>query len=374
MKCGMRVRRGMLKSLVLLAVCLLFAPSAFAKERTWTKSRGGSFVGEFLSQNDSEVTIRRASDRKEFSIPILQLTQEDQDHLKELPKDSDKASEETSYWAGKWEHSKTNFIFKIQKIADQDNQYRLWNQWIGEKGEVGEETIVGRHTGEFYHIMVFNIKLNGDRGVVAARFDYSDPIRFSMANLVRLPSDHEPLLELDLAKYGWKPEKAKFDEQDYRVPLALMNGGTSHYQRREEENVNLFKNGHFTKKSSSWEGDLEVNPDAPKSENLIAEVDVTRASKIFSQKIQNQGGKKIEMNFMYRCSLDYDGEGFEVRCVKDDGTYRLVNFPKMKAIWTIMTLSFTDLEESKSPEIQVRIPEGAQGKIMFDEFSGQLFH
>ncbi|NQX01759.1 hypothetical protein HQ447_13975 [bacterium] len=366
-------KEEMLKLSVLLTVCLLVAPSAFAKERTWTNSRGDSFVGELLSQNDNEVTIRRASDQKEFSVPIQQLTQEDQDYLKQLSKDGDKASEETSYWAGKWEDNNSKFIFKIQKTADGENDYELHNQWIDKQGEVGEETLVGRYTGGFYHIICFNIRLNGDRGVVAARFDGSDPVRFSTANLVRIPSDHEPLLELNLAKYGWKPEKAKFDEQDYRVPLALMNGGTSAYQLREEQNVNLFKNGHFTKRTTSWKGDLEVNPDAPKSENLIAEVEVTRTSKMFSQTIQNQGGQKIEMNFRYRCSLDYDGGGFEVRCVRDDGTYKFFNIPKMNSKWSIMTLSFTDLAGSKSPEIQVRIPRGTRGKIMFDEFSGQLF-
>lgn len=362
-----------MKVLVLLAVCLLVAPSAFAKERTWTNSRGISFVGEFLSQNDSEVTIRRASDQKEFSVPIQQLTQEDQDYLKQQLKDGEKASEEASYWAGKWEHNNSKFIFKIQKIANQDNQYELHNQWLDEQGEVGEEKIIGRYTGGFYHIMCFNIRLNGDRGVVAARFDGREPRRFSMASLVRLPSNHEPLLELDLGKHGWKPDKAKFDDQDYRVPLALMNGGTSAYQRREEQNVNIFKNGDFTKKTTSWKGDLEVNPDAPNSKNLIAEVEVVRTSKMFSQTIRNQGGQKIEMNFMYRCSLDYNGGGFEVRCVRDDGIYKFFNIPKMKAEWSVMTISFDDLAGSKSQEIEIRIPIGTRGKIMFDEFSAQLF-
>ena len=361
-----------MKSLSFMAFCLLVAPSAFAKERTWSNSRGNSFVGELISQTDGEVTIRRSSDQKEFSVPIQELSQEDQDYLKQPPKDGAQASGEPSYWAGKWEDNGSKFIFKIQKLADGENDYRLHNQWVDEQGEVGEEEIVGRYTGKFYHIMCFNIRLNGDRGFVAARFGSSPPVRFSMANLVRLPSNHESLLELDLAKYGWKPGKAKFDEQDFRVPLALMRGGNSVYQRREEQNVNVFNNGQFTKKTTSWKGDLKVNPDAPNSENLIAEVEVLRSSTMFSQTIRNEGAHRIEMNFMYRCSLDYNGEGIQVRCVQDDGTYKFFNIPKMNASWNIMTLSFEDLAKSKSLEIEVRVLRGAQGKIMFDEFSGQL--
>lgn len=154
--------------------------------------------------------------------------------------------------------------------------------------------------------------------------------------------------------------------------MALVNGGTSAYQLREQKNVNVFKNGHFTNRNTSWKGDFEVKPDAPKSENLIAEVDVSRSTKVFSQTIRNQGSRKIEMSFMYRCSLDYKGEGLEVRCVKDDGTHRFFQIPKMRAKWSTMTLSFSDLEGSKSAEIEVRIPKGDQGKIMFDEFSAEL--
>ena len=88
---------------VLLAVC---CQGSAAEVRTWTSAEGNTIEAELITASDKEVTIRRVSDGRRFSLPLERLSEADRDwvasfafskplppaevaKLTEIPKDSD---------------------------------------------------------------------------------------------------------------------------------------------------------------------------------------------------------------------------------------------------------------------------------------------
>jgi len=73
-----------LKSTILPLMALLLAASPTQAEvRTWTNTSGVVIEAEFVSADETTVTIKRVSDRKEFSIAIDTLSEADQRWLQE---------------------------------------------------------------------------------------------------------------------------------------------------------------------------------------------------------------------------------------------------------------------------------------------------
>lgn len=52
-------------------------------ERTWTNESGASFKGSFVSATDDTVTIRRSSDKREFTVQQSILSDADQTYINE---------------------------------------------------------------------------------------------------------------------------------------------------------------------------------------------------------------------------------------------------------------------------------------------------
>jgi len=69
---------------------LIFLPNVDA--RFWTNKEGKTFEGELVEVKDNAITIRRTSDRIKFTVNAADLSQGDQDYLKEL-KEKKKAEE-----------------------------------------------------------------------------------------------------------------------------------------------------------------------------------------------------------------------------------------------------------------------------------------
>lgn len=83
-------------SVVLLA---LFVCSSFAEVRTWKNNTGAEIEAEFISQDDSTVTIRRVADRKIFEIAINTLSESDQSWLESQREAADGGSDKGIYIA-----------------------------------------------------------------------------------------------------------------------------------------------------------------------------------------------------------------------------------------------------------------------------------
>jgi len=72
-----------MKKLILPLISLLILlPNIYA--RFWTNKEGKSFEGELVEVKDNAVTIRRTRDRIKFTVNAADLSQGDQDYLKEL--------------------------------------------------------------------------------------------------------------------------------------------------------------------------------------------------------------------------------------------------------------------------------------------------
>jgi len=83
-----------MKKLILSLLFFLILLSS-ADARFWTNKEGKSFEGELVEVKDNAVTIRRARDRIKFTVPIKDLSQEDQDYLAKLGVEK-KAEEEAN--------------------------------------------------------------------------------------------------------------------------------------------------------------------------------------------------------------------------------------------------------------------------------------
>jgi len=81
----------MKKILLPILSLLIFLTNADA--RFWTNKEGKTFEGELVEVKDNAVTIRRNRDRIKFTMNVADLSQADQDYLKEL-KEKKKAEEE----------------------------------------------------------------------------------------------------------------------------------------------------------------------------------------------------------------------------------------------------------------------------------------
>jgi len=93
---------------------LIFLPNVDA--RFWTNKDGKSFEGELVEVKDNAITIRRTSDRIKFTVNAADLSQGDQDYLKEL--EEKKMAEE--------EAEKEKPIDPKDKLPTSKNRFAKW--------------------------------------------------------------------------------------------------------------------------------------------------------------------------------------------------------------------------------------------------------
>ena len=124
-----------MKTLTTALCSLLFASSLVA--RTWTSSDGKPLEAEFISATETEITLKRDSDGKTFTIPLSKLSDSDQEFAKEqesAPEESatnDPAPIEGEFAhliTGDWvlaEHGKLPYAFYGCKELDGSQKYPL---------------------------------------------------------------------------------------------------------------------------------------------------------------------------------------------------------------------------------------------------------
>ena len=72
-----------MKRMGLLMCCLGMMSMAVVEGRTWTATDGRTLEAEFVSTDGTSVVVKRASDRREFTLALAKLSEEDQKWVKE---------------------------------------------------------------------------------------------------------------------------------------------------------------------------------------------------------------------------------------------------------------------------------------------------
>lgn len=83
----------------LAVACLLPTLSA----RTWTSSDGKKLEADFVSATETDVTLSRSKDGKEFTLPLARLSEDDQAFIKEQPV-ADPEEKESAAITGDYAH------------------------------------------------------------------------------------------------------------------------------------------------------------------------------------------------------------------------------------------------------------------------------
>lgn len=100
--------------------------------RTWTSSDGKPLEAEYISSTENEVSLKRDSDGKTFTLPLVRLSEEDQQFIKEqeaIVKEPAAVEGEYSHLiAGEWvlaEHKNLPYSFYGSKELDGSKKYPL---------------------------------------------------------------------------------------------------------------------------------------------------------------------------------------------------------------------------------------------------------
>jgi len=135
--------------LALLAACFLGAMPASAVPREWKTADGSKTINaEFVSSKGGDVTIRRATDQKIFTIALATLSEADRKWVadtlakeEEASAKSDKGSEFAKLLTGEWErtegHGLPYRIYGARKLRGADEKgYPLVIYLHGRNGDV----------------------------------------------------------------------------------------------------------------------------------------------------------------------------------------------------------------------------------------------
>lgn len=147
-----------MKSRVCLAIVVILgcaASIAGAEFREWTAADGRKLLAEFVRLEDEQVTIKRRSDGRQFTLPLEKLSKQDQDWLSENAEKLKGSSvgftkatrrEKDPYSAlatGKWERHESDGLeyrffaeSKLTKASDGDSGYPLVIVLHGKNGDV----------------------------------------------------------------------------------------------------------------------------------------------------------------------------------------------------------------------------------------------
>lgn len=100
--------------------------------RTWTSSDGKSLEAEFLSASETEVTLKRDTDGKTFTLPLSRLSEDDQEFVKDQESTPEPAAPIEGEFAhlitGDWvlaEHGKLPYAFYGGKDLEGSQKYPL---------------------------------------------------------------------------------------------------------------------------------------------------------------------------------------------------------------------------------------------------------
>ena len=131
---------------------------------------------------------------------------------------------------------------------------------------------------------------------------------------------------------------------------------------------NLITNGDFSKGSSRWKGDENIEFETPEEKNKICKIEIDEDDDIeFYQPIRTSKYKDLILKFKIKKSADYKGRGYQVRFIRNDGSYSYMtrNLPKNNE-WKDMEIKFSDLKKSSKVEVKFIIRSGESGYLAFD--------
>ena len=122
-----------LKLILPILSLLIFLPNVDA--RFWTNKEGKSFEGELVELKGNAVVIRRARDRIKFTVNVVDLSQGDQEYLKELGEEKklevEKKAEE--------EAKKKKLISPKDKLPTSEKRLARWlvgTEWGTKQGDL----------------------------------------------------------------------------------------------------------------------------------------------------------------------------------------------------------------------------------------------
>ena len=142
--------------LVLVSLITGFAaPLAMAEDsRTWTSSDGKKLEAEFLSATEENVTIRRKTDGKRFTLPLERLSEADREYVKAKLADAKRPAEIEAgpyfkNFTGDWE--KMNFGDKLPYQIYGSRKFKATGSYplaiylhgVGQKGDDNEQQMGG---------------------------------------------------------------------------------------------------------------------------------------------------------------------------------------------------------------------------------------
>ena len=128
-------------------------------------------------------------------------------------------------------------------------------------------------------------------------------------------------------------------------------------------------NGDLSKGAASWRGDRDVqdDPDKAASSNKVLAVEVKKSkSATFSQTVDAGSAKTLTFTFDVKGSEDYNGDGFQVKITRANGSFQWQNYAKIGPTWEKQELVFTNA--SRKIEFSIEVKAG-KGKLFFDNFA-----
>jgi len=136
----------MKKILLPILSLLIFLPNVDA--RFWTNKEGKAFEGELVEVKDNAITIRRTRDRIKFTVNVADLSQGDQDYLKELAEEKKLEEEKKAEERANKNKPKTSKV-ALPKTKEELAKWIIGTEWAHSQQTIGTEK-TGRRTLRFY--------------------------------------------------------------------------------------------------------------------------------------------------------------------------------------------------------------------------------
>lgn len=131
--------------------------------------------------------------------------------------------------------------------------------------------------------------------------------------------------------------------------------------------TSLLRNGDFETGSNSWDGDRRVDYETDARKNKTCRMRVRDDDQTFHQEIKVRKMKDVSLRYRVRCSRDYEGRGYSVRFVREDGSYSYFDVRDLESEWTDKTFTFSDLQDSERIELMFIVRSGERGYLEFDD-------
>lgn len=128
-------------------------------------------------------------------------------------------------------------------------------------------------------------------------------------------------------------------------------------------------NGDLSKGAASWRGDRDVqdDPDTAAAGNKVLAVELKKSkSATFSQTVDAGSAKTVTFTFDVKASEDYNGDGFQVKVTRGNGSFQWQDFSKAGPAWEKQ--EFVLRNASRKVEFSIEVRAG-KGKLFFDNFA-----